>query len=168
MFSVDSIRKSISNLYRFGVHEAGYAEASVEAMLDRIDFPTLAQAVRHNCQDVYAFTTGSSLPGFLRYRGRDLFGQRAALLDVIPDEFTPESPMIRHVYELWLLGYGELLTVSSVRISCPCLGGFEAVYREHGRYPWESGVPVDLEELTVNLRKLCLPVYQGKVPLYEQ
>ena len=169
MFTVKKLEDHLNSLYRFGIHEAGYAERDVEAMLDCIDFPALAQAVRHEAHTVHAFTLDATIPNVLAYRGRDLFGTRATRLMTIPDERTPESPFASRFTELWALEYGEMLTTSCVtaNIGCPLIGGLQFAYREMGRYPWESGVTLNLAELTRNLRQMCLPVYQGKIPIYE-
>ena len=169
MFSVKKLEERLTSLYRYGIHEAGYDEADVEAMLRNIDFPALAQAVRHNAQNVHACTLDTTIPNTLQYRGRDLFGTRAARLLIVPDESMPESAIVSRYHELWTLEYGEMLTTSclTVKFDCPFLGRLEIEYREPGRYPWESGVKINLAALTRNLRQMCLPVYQGKVPIYE-
>lgn len=169
MFSAKKLKECLSALYRYGVHEAGYEETDVEAMLRNLDFPALAQAVRHNAQTVHACVLDTNIPGILSYRGRDLFGTRATLLLTVPDTRTPQSEIVSRFSELWALEYGELLTTSclAVQAGCPLIGGVEIAYREAGRYPWESGVRLNLAELTRNLRQMCLPVYQGRVPIYE-
>ena len=169
MFSIKTLEDNIRALYRFGVHEADYEETDVEAMLSHIDFPALAQAIRHNLESVYAFTLDSDIPGVPAYRGRDLFGSRAARLLIIPDERIVDCEIVPRFSELWIVDYGQLLTTSTVQIQLdlPCIGCTEIAYREQGRYPWESGVRINLAELTRNLRQMCLPVYQGNVPIYE-
>lgn len=169
MFSIKTLEDNIRALYRFGVHEAGYDEADVEAMLRHIDFPTLAQAVRHNLESVHAFTLDTDIPGVLAHRGKELFGSRAARLLIIPNERIADCEIVSRFSELWMVDYGQMLTTSTVRfqLDLPCLGSMEIAYREQGRYPWESGVKVNLAELTRNLRQMCLPVYQGRVPIYE-
>ena len=169
MFSVKTLEEHIRSLYRFGIYEANYDEADVEDMLRCIDFPALAQAVRHNLESVYAFTLDSDIPGVCAHRGRDLFGTRAARLLLIPNERIPEFELVPRFWELWALDYGEMFVTSTVRMEfyVPYLGSVQIAYREQGRYPWESGVRLDLTGLTWNLRQMCLPVYQGRVPVYE-
>ena len=141
----------------------------LEAMLRHIDFPTLAQAVRHNLESVHAFTLDTDIPGVLAHRGKELFGSRAARLLIIPNERIMDCEIVSRFSELWMVDYGQMLTTSTVRfqLDLPCLGSLEIAYREQGRYPWESGVKINLAELTRNLRQMCLPVYQGRVPIYE-
>ena len=169
VFSAKNLEDRLTSLYRYGVHEAGYAESDVDAMLHALDFPALARAIRHNAETVHACTLNTTVPGIPRYRGRELFGTRAARLLIIPGEETPESAIVSRYHELWTLEYGEMLITSclDVKFGCPFWGNLEISYREPGRYPWESGVRLNLAELTRNLRLMCLPVYQGKVPVYE-
>ena len=169
MFSAGSVADSLCGLYHDGIHEADYAPESVEAMLNMIDFRTLAQALRHNAAPVHAFFSRGSSPGLPNYRGRDIFGQPGALLYAEEDEDEPGVGCAWHGRELWMLGSGQLVTTSC--LSLTFLFGPETAYgytyREQKGYPWGSGLRLDLEDLTEELRKLCLPVYQGKVPLYE-
>lgn len=181
MFTVSSVMKSVGNLYRDGVHEAGYAEASVNSMLGKIDFNALAQALCHNARHAYMFTADSNLPGYFDYRGRDLFGQRAVPLYEDPDDSAPDTPDASRAYELWLLENGMIVVTSRVTMTlrcpaqcalrdkrrCPKNGQCVCVYRDIRRYPWQSEMRLDLESLTEELRKMCLPVYRNKIPVYE-
>ena len=108
------------------------------------------------------------MPGFIRYRGRDLFGQQGTLLYEDRDDVVA-CPCLSRVYELWLLEGGRMLTVSHLALSftCPFVGMCRCDYREIVREPWQSEMCLDLEELTANLRQMCLPVYRNEIPLYE-
>ena len=208
MFSVQKVENNIRSLYRYGMDAAGYSKASVESMLDTLNFYELAQAAQHNSTTPHASVLNSAM---FSHRGRELFGQRAALLYadsdipdnpvtvfysdcVIPDKAViivhsdcvmPDEAVIAavnalrdsflyrvsasHAYELWMLEYGSLVTASRVKLSfdCPFLGRMEMIYRETGRYPWESDMRFTLEELTESLLALCEPVKRGEYPLYE-
>ena len=62
MFSAKNLEDRLTSLYRYGVHEAGYAESDVDAMLHALDFPALARAIRHNAETVYACTLDTTVP----------------------------------------------------------------------------------------------------------
>ena len=46
-------------------------------------------------------------------------------------------------------------------------GAYVAEYREDLGDPWASGMCLDLEELTDRLDKLCWPVHENEIPVYE-
>ena len=53
-------------------------------------------------------------------------------------------------------------------MSVVCEGGaYVAEYREDLGDPWASGMCLDLEELTDRLDKLCWPVHENEIPVYE-
>lgn len=80
MFSVKQVEKALCSMYRYGIDAENYDAEDVENMLKEISFPALARIVQHNAVNVHSFTVESDIPGMFRYRGRELFGQRAALL----------------------------------------------------------------------------------------
>ena len=80
MFSVNQVEKALRSMYHYGIEESNYDKADVERMLNAISFPALAQALQHDAVTVDSFAIESDIPGMFRYRGRELFGQRAALL----------------------------------------------------------------------------------------
>ena len=80
MFSVSQVEKALRSMYHYGIEGSNYDEADVERMLNAINFPALAQAVQHDAVTVDSFAIESDIPGMFRYHGRELFGQRAALL----------------------------------------------------------------------------------------
>ena len=80
MFSVNQMEKALRSMYHYGIEGSNYDKADIERMLNAISFPALAQAVQHEAVAVDSFAIESDIPGMFRYRGRELFGQRAALL----------------------------------------------------------------------------------------
>ena len=184
MFSEGKLEELLRNVYYGGIDGAGYAEESVKGMLNMIDFHALTQAIRHEAQPVYAFALQGYLDGtFQRHGDRELFGQRATLLYEVPldDEDWMHTGRLPHIRELWMLESGQLVTVSCARLeltvlSAECMfckrrdvdcGGIawgRLEQREDVKYPWLDGVPLELEDLTMNLRQMCLPVYEGRIP----
>ena len=166
MYSANSVKSSIEHLYNGAIHELGYKRSAVETLLEQIDFKVLAQAVAHNAKRVYGYVVKGNVPLPLEYRGRDLLEQRAVMLYEDVDRFSIGIVVLFHSLELWLKEDGTLVTVSCVTVSY--LGGvLRTEYREIRGYPWGCGLDLNLEVLTEELRGMCAPVYQGKVPLYE-
>ena len=149
MFSVKQVEKALCSMYRYGIDAENYDAEDVENMLKEISFPALARIVQHNAVNVHSFTVESDIPGMFRYRGRELFGQRAALLYIDEttseepamllahaDSETPNKPVTKalnaivafvlcrvsmsYVHELWLLEHGQLLMTGRVKISFQC------------------------------------------------
>ena len=88
MFSPQKVEGDIRSLYYYGMDAAGYSRASVESMLDKLNFYAIAQAVQHNSAPVYSSAVDSPM---FRQRGRELFGQRAALL--YTDSVISDTPV---------------------------------------------------------------------------
>ena len=103
MFSVQQVEKALRSMYHYGIEESNYDKADVERMLNAISFPALAQAVQHEAVTVDSFAIESNIPGMFRYRGRELFGQRAALLYIDKPtsdksaQFTDKSGLLLHL-----------------------------------------------------------------------
>ena len=152
MYTVDSLENAIRDLYCSGISSAGYERASVESMLDSLDFCTLLQAVRHSAETVHTYTTQGRAPKSFNYRSGELFPQRATLL-----------------YELWLLEDMSLAAVAHVTTRF-CKGQYVTEYREiSGEFgdPWNSGLRLDLEGLTSDLLDMCIPYNECDTPVYE-
>ncbi len=66
--------------------------------------------------------------------------------------------------ELWLLEDMTLETVSCVSV---VYGSYASEYREIKGEIWETGVWVDLNDLTAKLNELCGPCFAGEIPNYE-
>ena len=169
MFTVSSLEASIRGLYRDAVHEDNYSDEAVEAMLNKLDFPSLAQALRNDARFVYAYYTQGDKPRALNYRGRDLFGQRATLIQEDEERHVEGSVDGRHTYELWLLEDGNFMCVACVKMGFQTAkkDGYLTEYRETLGYPWQTELNMDLEGLTRKLSDMCVPVLKGEVPVYE-
>ena len=61
MFSVQKVENNIRSLYRYGMDAAGYSKASVESMLDTLNFYELAQAAQHNSATPHASVLNSAM-----------------------------------------------------------------------------------------------------------
>ena len=170
MYTVDSLKSAVQNLYYSGIASAGYESASVEAMLDSIDFYALLQAVRHLAGTVHIYTTQGSGPKSFNYRGGELFGQRATQLYEDFDQANQSSAVLAdRCYELWLLEDMSLVAVANVSVTVDD-GAFITQYREisgEDGDPWDSGLCLDLEELTDNLLDMCKPYSECNMPIYE-
>ena len=167
MYSVDSLEYAIRGLYRSGIGEnSGLSADEVEELLDGIDFHALLQAVRHHAETVFAFATQGNQPKSFNYRGAELFGQRATLLYDDFDQSTAEAVLTTRSVELWLVEDMTVTAVASVSVVCEG-GAYVAEYRENLGDPWASGMCLDLEELTDRLDKLCWPVHENEIPVYE-
>ena len=167
MYNVNLLAISLNLFYRAAIAEDDYTEESIAAMLDEIDDYSLLQAVRHNAQTVYTYTTQGKQDKSFNYRGRDLFGQRATLLYEDFDQNTAEAVLTDRSYELWLLEDMTLAAVSRVSVDYDN-GAYRTEYREIcGERPWDSPMCIDLEELTGNLTAMCDAVYESEQPVYE-
>ena len=170
MSTVDSLETAIRSLYHSGIDSAGYESASVEAMLDSLDFRTLLQAVRHNAQTVHAYTTQGRTPKSFNYRGGELFDQRATRLYQDFDQAHQGGDiLVERRYELWLLEDMHLVAVARVTVAFNS-GAYATEYREiSGEYgaPWDSSLRLDLEELTEDLLDMCGPYNECDTPVYE-
>ena len=96
----------------------------------------------------------------------ELFGQRATLLYDDFDQSTAEAVLTTRSVELWLLEDMTVTAVASVSVVCEG-GAYVAEYREDRGDPWASGMCLDLEELTDRLDKLCWPVHENEISVYE-
>lgn len=170
MYTIDSLEAVIRNLYLSAVTEADYSDESVESMLGTIDFCALLQAVRHHAETVHAYTTQGNYVKSFNYRGAELFSQRATRLYEDFDQ-TNQTNAVRadRRYELWLLEDMSLVAVACVSVT---VGEDEYVteYREISGErgdPWDSGLCLDLEDLTENLMDLCDAHYECEMPVYE-
>ena len=166
MYHADSLEYAVRELFQDGVGDHGYTESEIKELLKGIDYDCLLQAVRHNAQTVHAYTTQGTEPNAFNYRGAELFGQRATLLYDDFDQSTAEAVLTTRSVELWLLEDMTVTAVASVSVVCEG-GAYVAEYREGLGDPWTSGMCLDLEELTDRLDKLCWPVHEHEIPVYE-
>ena len=167
MYDTRTVRNSIRYLYRGAVHEHGYAPETVNALLREVDCKALSAVFRKTARSVYAFETRGRQPLPLLYRGRDLFGQRAALLDADSPDGLWCNGLSCH--ELWMQERGTLVTTRcvAVRTRLDCGAVMLSDYRSIGKYPWQSELCLNLELLTARLRAMCVPVRLGLVPVYD-
>lgn len=167
MYSVDSLQDAIESLFLDGIGEQDNTEMEVKLLLDGIDYEELLQAVRHNAKTVHAYTTQGKTPGSLNYRGGDLFGQRATLLyEDVAQNWSGIVTTTRR-YELWLLEDMRLMVVACVGTDCGN-GEYVTEYREiKPGNPWETGISLDLEDLTGLILVMCYRQSEGSIPIYE-
>jgi len=161
---LNALEYAIRELYR--TEGNGYSEAA--QLLKSLNFDALLQAVRDKAQTVYAYTTQGDLPKSLNYRSKELFGgQRATRLYEDFDRSTAEAVLACRTYELWLLEDMHLVAVSCVSVSYDN-DTYVTEYREvkDGEL-CESGMCLDLEDLTASLLELCQPYYENELPVYE-
>ena len=170
MYTIDSLENAIRNLYYSGTTSADYESDSVEAMLDSIDFYALLQAVRNDTETVHAYTTQGVAPKSFNYRSGELFHQRATRLYEDFDQANQTGEvMVDRCYELWLLEDMSLVAVACVSVTVD-EGTYITEYREISGErgdPWDSGLCLDLEDLTENLLDLCKPYGECDTPIYE-
>ncbi len=167
MYSVDSLEYAVERLFQDGIEENGYTDEEVRKLLERIDYAALLQAVRHRAQTVYIYTTQGRAPKSFNYRSAELFGQRATLLYEDFDQSTAAGVLTSRTYELWLLE--DMSFAVAVCVSLDCKNGeYVTAYREIKEGgPWETGICLDLEELTEKLTELCSLSFEGSIPVYE-
>ena len=164
MLSAQTVKNSLRYLYRGAVHEFGYSENTVDALLENLNDLALAWALRQNLRRVYAcilLDNGIMSPEF---RGQDLFGQSAVRLYTNPlssDEAgnADASALAGHfsrgrAWELWMKEDGNLAGVFSIGVHCGD-GSHGMEYREICGYPFGSGSRLNLEAVTEELRRLC-------------
>lgn len=167
MYCIDSLRDAIEGLFRDGIGDPGYTEPEVKELLNGIDYGTLLQAVRHNAQTVYTYTTQGKMPRSFNYRGGDLFDQRATLLYEDFDQSWAGIVVTARNYELWLLEDMSLMAVSCVSLDCGD-GEYVTEYREvKTGIPWETEMYLDLEELSSKLLGMCCLQCESDDPVYE-
>lgn len=166
MYSLDSLKEAIDQLFEGGIGEDGCGADDVAELMEGIDYPSLLQAVRHNMKTVFAYSAEDQhSPG---YRGADLFGQQAVMIyDTVGQFFSIGTVFSTRNFELWLLEDMQIAIVVHIYVS---LNGdeYEADYRESkGIAPKDCGKYLNLEILSDTLDELCVPVYEGKQPFYE-
>ena len=170
MYTVDSLKNAIHDLYYYGITRGGYESASVEDMLDSIDYTTLLQAVRHNAETVHIYTTEGRAPKSFNYRSGELFAHRATRLYEAFDQSNQSDEILAdRSYELWLLEDMRLAAVARVTVAAG-RDKYVTEYREISGEcgdPWDSGLCLDLEELTGLLIGLCRPYCECDTPVYE-
>ena len=167
MYSVDPLQEAIERLFYDGVGEYDYTEMEVKLLLDSLDYEALLQVVRHNAKTVHIYTTQGKEPQSFNYRGGDLFGQRATLLyEDIAQSCSCIVTTTRR-YELWLLEDMNLMAVACVGMDCGN-GEYVTEYREiKTGDPWETGMSLDLEDLTGSILVMCSRQSKGSIPVYE-
>lgn len=167
MYSVDSLQDAVERLFYEGVGGHDYTEAEVKLLLEGIDFEALLQAVRHDAKTVHTYTTQGKAPRSFNYRGGDLFGQRATLLYEDVDQSCSSIVTTTRLYELWLLEDMSLTVVACVGLDCGN-GEYVTEYREiKPGDPLETGMYLDLEELSGLLLGRCCRQSEGSIPIYE-
>lgn len=168
MYTVDSLKNAIHDLYYSGITRGGYESASVEDMLDSIDYTTLLQAVRHNAETVHIYTTEGRAPKSFNYRSGELFAQRATRLYEAFDQSNQSDEILAdRSYELWLLEDMSLVTVACVSLDCGD-GEYVTEYREIKEGgPWHTEIHLDLDELAERLDGLCGGSAECNIPVYE-
>lgn len=170
MYTVDSLKNAIHDLYYSGITRGGYESASVEDMLDSIDYTTLLQAVRHNAETVHIYTTEGRAPKSFNYRSGELFAHRATRLYEAFDQSNQSDEILAdRSYELWLLEDMSLVSVACVSLACDS-ENFITQYREvsgERGWPWDSGLCLSLEDLTENLLEMCQSYGECNMPVYE-
>ena len=165
MYSMDSLKYAVKRLFLDGIGEHGYTDTEVQALLADLDYEKLLQAVRHRAETVYAYKAQGRAPKAFQYRGADLFGQRATLLYESCGQTASETVPAVRTYELWLLEDMSMAAAACVSLDYAC-GAYTTEYREIKEGdPWDSGMCLDLEELTARLLNLYGP--ESDFPLYE-
>lgn len=146
MYSVDSLEYAVRRLFQGGIGGHGHSE-EVESMLHGIDFDVPLQAVRHNAETVHAYITDGKTPLSFNYRGKDMFGQRAPLIDEDNDQSCASVVLPDRTYELWLLEDIEVAAVACVSLACKD-GEYVTEHRETKEEDlWGSTMCLNLEEL---------------------
>lgn len=166
MYHYDDLMMTLHKLYFDAIDEADYAPESVEELFGQIDISALLQAVRHNAQTVYAYTTQGKQSKSFNYRSCELFDQRATLLYDEFDSNTAEVAVTDRSYELWLLEDMSLVVTARVTVDFNC-GEYVTVYREIIGEPYDGTMSMELEELTMRLQQLYDAVYESEQPVYE-
>ena len=159
MYSADTVKHSLQYLYRGTVFKCGNDGKTVERLLRRLNFSTLAAAFSQRTERVYAYQTWEKENSPLEFRGQDLFGQPAVLLYEDLFYFTVRwtSLCLRttdRAFEIWLKEDGNLVTVSRMGVNYD-KGAYKTEFREIRGYPYVSGLELNLERLTEELLALC-------------
>jgi len=170
LYTIDSLENAVRNLYYSGITGADYEDEAVEAMLDSIDFYALLQAIRHHAETVYTYTTQGHAPKSFNYRSGELFGQRATRLYEDFDQANQCGEVqTDRCYELWLLEDMSLAAVACVSVTYDedvYITQYREISGKSGE-PWDSGLCLNLEELTGNLLDLCKPYSECNMSVYE-
>ena len=170
MYKIDSLENAVRELYYSGIAGADYEDAAVEAMLDSIDFYALLQAVRHKAKTVHTYTTQDNAHKHFNYRSGELFAHRATRLYEAFDQSNQSDEILAdRSYELWLLEDMRLAAVARVTVAAG-RDKYVTEYREISGEcgdPCDSGLCLDLEELTGLLIGLCRPYCECDTPVYE-
>lgn len=169
MYNTQCLQFTIETLFRGGIGEHGYTDSEIRELLDELDYGSLLQGIRHNAQTVHAYAMQGRQCKAFNYRGGDLFGQRATLLYEDYEQSWSGIVTTDRSYELWLLEDMRLAAVARVTVAAG-RDKYVTEYREISGEcgdPWDSGLCLDLEELTGLLIGLCRPYCECDTPVYE-
>ena len=152
MYSVRTVKNALRYFYRGAIHENGYARETADALLEKLDFKALSSVFRKDAQRVYAYEIRMKRPLPLEYRGKNLFGLRAAPLYENALSCVMGPLMFTHAHEVWLKEDGNIATVSRITVNYEQVG-CETAFREICGYPFGCGLDLNLERLSDELRK---------------
>jgi hypothetical protein len=164
MFIVKKLKDALLALLANSLESAEEAEDA----MDNVDMDALTQALCHSARTVYSYRGGEQRCFRLRYRGDELFGQRAALLCREMEEGVADVLTACRYLELWVLDDNRVVLCSDVEV-CVKEGeySFQTDYRMIKGNPLGCDVGIDPDEIIGALDVLCDPVYEHEIPIYE-
>ena len=144
-------------------------EDDEEASFDGFDYSSLLQAIRNNAGTVYEYETNGTGWRCFKYRGKELFHQRATLLFRSMEKSTADIVVVDHNKELWLLEDMRLVVVSVVTLHVEADKiEYTTEYRAiQGMVNRASDLEFDAFDVAKALEEMCYPYYENEAPIYE-
>lgn len=131
--------------------------------------PQVCNALRDIAQTVYQYEVNSSYEKGFKYRGQELFGQRACLVCSEIDQAVMDSVSTYYENELWLLEDMSFALVHAVGMGAG--GGsceYETVYRAFVKtVDCREDLFINPEELYAELDGMCEGIWESEATIYE-
>lgn len=164
MFIVKKLEEALLTLLAASLE----SEEEAEEVMAGIDMDALTQALCHAARTVYAYELDSACPLGMKYRGEELFGQRAALLCRENEECGSDIITTSRILELWALEDNSLVLCSAVELD---IGkddyAYQSTYRVVKGNPLYCNTGIDPDEIVAALEELCYPVFESEIPFYD-
>lgn len=164
MFIVKNLEESLLALLK----DSLASEEEAEEVMAEVDMEALTQALCHAARTVYAYELDSTCPLGMKYRGEELFGQRAALLCRENEECGSDIITTSRNLELWVLEDNSLVLCSVVELDIGIDDyAYRSAYRVVKGNPLYCDVGIDPDEIIIALDELCYPVFESEIPYYD-
>ncbi len=144
-----------------------YDIEEMSEILEEVELDILLQAILHNMTTVRKYAVESDIEHIFKYRGDNLFSQKACLLSTINNSMYSGELFESHNTELWITEDLELKIVHSFTVNISFsrtsfVTEYRIVYQETVT---SVDMPLSLDDLIDDLKKLSMTAYE--IPIYE-